>query len=144
MFDSSYTQTLQDQIGQLSKLLGVQSAGVTAQGQAPIQAASQFDLVTGLDGAKAFQQKMLAGTKHIVWDNNDSVFYVLQKDANGTAQRIQICTFTVELEPTMEDKYVTRDDFNALVSKLDQLLQSKDAKFEQKTVKETKEVKTNG
>ena len=27
-----------------------------------------------------------------------------------------------ELEPTMEEKYVTREDFNALSKKLDQLL----------------------
>lgn len=116
MFDA-YTQNLQEQIGQLGKLLGVQSGNVSVS-----QAANQFDCVTGLDGAKAYMGKMLSGTKHIVWDNEKPVFYVLQKDANGTAQRVQICNFTVELEPTMEDKYVTRDDFNALLSKLDGLL----------------------
>ena len=36
--------------------------------------------------------------------------------------RIQICKFSVEYEPTMEEKYVTREDFNALSKKLDQLL----------------------
>jgi hypothetical protein len=117
MFEN-YTQTLQDQIGQLGKLLGVQSGGT-----APVsQAANQFDCVSGLDGAKAFLGKMLSGTKHIVWDNEKSTFYVLQKDANGTAQRVQICNFTVELEPTMEEKYVTKEDFNALLSRLDGLL----------------------
>lgn len=135
----NYTQTLQDQIGQLSKLLGVQNSGVSQPAQSAFQAASQYDLVTGLDGAKAFLQKMLSGTKHIVWDNEKPVFYVLQRDSNGNAQRIQICTFTMELEPTMEEKYVSREDFNALVSKLDQLLN----KEEKKTVK-AKEVTTNG
>ena len=118
MFDTAYQQNLQDQIGQLGKLLGVQGGSNLPASQA----ANQFDCVSGLDGAKAYQQKMLSGTKHIVWDNEQPVFYVLQKDANGTAQRVQICNFTVELEPTMEDKYVTRDDFNALLSKLDGLL----------------------
>ena len=144
MFDSSYTQTLQDQIGQLSKLLGVQSGNAAPQASDAASAASQYDLVTGLDGAKSFMSKMLAGTRHIVWDNEQPVFYVLQKDANGAPQRIKICTFTVELEPTMEEKYVSREDFNALVSKLDQLLQSKDAKTEPKTVKDVEEVKNNG
>ena len=111
----SYTQTLQDQIGQLGKLLG-------AQPQAPAPAASQYDLVNGVEGARSFLQKMLSGTRHIVWDNAKPVFYVLQKDANGNPERIQICTFTAELEPTPEERYVTRDDFNALVSRLDQLL----------------------
>ena len=116
MFDT-YTQNLQEQIGQLGKLLGVQSGNVSVS-----QAANQFDCVTGLDGAKAFLGKMLSGTKHIVWDNDKPVFYVLQKDSNGTPQRVQICNFTVELEPTPDEKYVTREDFNALLSKLDGLL----------------------
>ena len=134
----NYTQTLQDQIGQLSKLLGVQqSAGGMQSSQPVMPAANQYDLVTGLDGARSYMQKMLSGTKHIVWDNEQPVFYVLQKDANGTAARIQICKFTVELEPTMEDLYVTREDFNSLVSKIDQLLNS------QKPTKPTKEVKTD-
>lgn len=118
MFDT-YTQTLQDQIGQLGKLLGVSG------GASPVpasQAANQFDCVSGLEGAKAFLGKMLSGTKHIVWDNEKSTFYVLQKDANGTAQRVQICNFTVELEPTPEERFVTKEDFNALLSRLDGLL----------------------
>lgn len=113
----NYTQTLQDQIGQLSKLLGVQNGT-----EAPSQSANKFDCVDGLEGARAFMGKMLASTKHIVWDNQQDVFYVLQKDANGNPQRIQICHFTVELEPTMEDRYVTKDDFNALAAKIEKLM----------------------
>lgn len=119
----SYTQTLQDQIGQLSKLLGVQ-AGAPAETPAS-KGANPFDYVAGIDGARAFQQKMLANTKHIVWDSEQPVFYILQKDANGNPARIQICAFTVELEPTMEEKYVSREDFNALSAKIDQLLSKK-------------------
>ena len=115
MIDNSYQQTLQDQIGQLGKMLGIQNGNVSAP-------ANQLDLVTGLDGAKAYLGKMLANSKHIVWDNEKPVFYVLQKDANGAAQRVQICTFTMELEPTPEERFVTKEDFNALVSRLDQLL----------------------
>lgn len=117
MFENPYNQTLQDQIGQLSKLLGGQST--VPETQVP---ANKFDYVADIEGARAYLQKMLAGTKHIVWDNEKPVFYVLQKDANGNPARIQICTFTVEQEPTMEEKYVSRADFNALVSRLDVLL----------------------
>ena len=117
MYDT-YTQTLQDQIGQLSKLLGAQNT----QAPATAQPANPYDCVDGIDGARAFLGKMLASTKHIVWDSQQPIFYVLQKDANGTPARIQICKFTVEYEPTMEEKYVTREDFNALSKKLDQLL----------------------
>ena len=117
MYDT-YNQTLQDQIGQLSKLLGAQSAPTTASPQAT----SSYDCVDGVEGARSFLGKMLASTKHIVWDSQQPIFYVLSKDANGTPARIQICKFEVELEPTMEEKYVTREDFNALSKKLDQLL----------------------
>ena len=123
MFENNYQQTLQDQIGQLGKLLGVQSGNLPAPAGLPAsQAANQFDCVSGLDGAKAYLGKMLAGTKHIVWDNERSTFYVLQKDSNGAPQRVQICNFSVELEPTPEERFVTREDFNALVSRLDQFL----------------------
>ena len=112
----TYSQTLQDQIGQLSKLLGGQATQPTQQ------PANPYDCVDGIEGARSFLGKMLASTKHIVWDSQQPVFYVLQKDANGNPARIQICKFTVEYEPTMEEKYVTREDFNALSKKLDQLL----------------------
>lgn len=117
MYDT-YAQTLQDQIGQLSKLLGAQSPPQ----QTSAQAANPYDCVDGIEGARSFLGKMLASTKHIVWDSQQPIFYVLQKDANGTPARVQICKFTVEYEPTMEEKYVTREDFNALSKKLDQLL----------------------
>ena len=116
MFENPYNQNLQDQLGQLSRMLG---------GQQPVMetpAANRFDSVDGIEGARAFLQKMLPSTKHIVWDSGKAAFYVLQKDANGTAQRIQIGTFTIEPEPTMEERYVTREDFAALTAKIDQLL----------------------
>ena len=124
MFDNPYNQTLQDQIGQLSKLLGAQPAGAMPDASQP--AVNRHDLVDGLEGARSFLQKMLPGTRHIVWDSQRDVFYGLQKDANGQASRIQICAYTVEMEPTMEEKYVSREDFNALVSKLDLLLSQKE------------------
>ena len=120
---NDYTQTLQDQIGQLGKLLGVQAAQPEIQAQ---PAASRFDCVDGLDGARAYLQKMLASTKHIVWDSQKDVFYGLEKDANGNPARIKICPYQVTFEPTMEEKYVSREDFNALVSRLDSLLAQKE------------------
>ena len=118
----NYTQTLQDQISQLGKLLGAQN-GNPVLPETPLQTVNKYDCVDGLEGARTFmQQKLLSGAKHIVWDTSKDTFYVLEKDANGTPARIKICPYTVELEPTMEDRYVTKDDFNALVSKLDQFL----------------------
>lgn len=123
MYDYA-AQNLQDQIGQLSKLLG----GQTGQAQLPpstTPAASQYDEVNGLEGARDFLKRMLPGTKRVVWDSNEPVFYALATDANGCPQRIQICKFTVELEPTPEEKFVTREDFNSLAAKIDLLLAQK-------------------
>lgn len=119
MYENPYNQTLQDQIGQLSKLLGSQAPPPEIL-QKP--ATNKYDFVDGIEGARAFLQKMLASTKHIVWDSQRDAFYVLQKDANGQAARIQICAYTVEYEPTMEERYVSKEDFNKLVSRLDALI----------------------
>lgn len=122
----SYTQTLQDQIGQLGKLLGVQNNGVIPEQPTAQINGNKFDCVDGLEGAKTFMQnRLISGAKHIVWDNSDDIFYVLEKDSNGVPARIKICHFTVELEPTMEDRYVTKEDFAALSAKLDKLLNTK-------------------
>ena len=117
----NYTQTLQDQIGQLGKLLGVQANNPVLP-ETTTQVANRYDLVDGIEGARAVLKRMLPSSRHIVWDSNKDVFYVLQTDANNNPSRIQICSYTVELEPTMEDRYVSREDFNALVSRLDQFL----------------------
>ena len=119
MIDNPYTQTLQDQIGQLSKLLGAQQ---TQLPPSTTPAATQYDEVNGIEGARDFLGKMLPGSKRVVWDSAEPIFYGLAKDANGCPQRIQICRFTVELEPTMEEKYVTKEDFNLLVSRLEALM----------------------
>lgn len=117
----NYTQTLQDQIGQLGKLLGVQANNPVLP-DTPAVGANKFDCVDGIEGARAVLKRMLPSSRHIVWDTNKDVFYVLQTDANNNPARIQICPYTVELEPTMEEKYVSKEDFNKLVSRLDQLL----------------------
>ena len=124
----NYTQTLQDQIGQLGKLLGVQAGNPVVPENTAAQSANRFDCVDGLEGARAVLKRMLPSSKHIVWDTNKDVFYVLQTDANNNPARIQICPFTVEMEPTMEDLYVTKDDFNALAAKIDQLINSRNNK----------------
>ena len=77
----TYSQTLQDQIGQLSKLLGGQATQPTQQ------PANPYDCVDGIEGARSFLGKMLASTKHIVWDSQQPVFYVLQ---SGTDSDLQV------------------------------------------------------
>ena len=108
MYDYA-AQNLQDQIGQLSKLLGGTGATQPQLPPSTTPAASQYDEVNGIEGARKLLEKMLPGTKRVAWDSNDPIFYGLAKDANGCAQRIQICRFTVEMEPTPEEKFVTKE-----------------------------------
>ena len=91
----------------------------------PLTPGNTPDSVDGIEGAREFLRRMAASSKRYVWDNQADRFYVLQKDANGNALRILIGDFTLTPEPTMEDRYVTRDDFNALVARLDQMLSQK-------------------
>lgn len=109
---------LQQQLGQLYPQPPAPAAPVSLPGVQP-------DSVDGIDGAREYLGRMAASTKHYVWDRQADRFYVLQKDANGNPLRIMIGDFTLTPEPSMEDKYVTRDDFNALVKKLDEILGQK-------------------
>lgn len=88
---------------------------------------SNPDSVDGLDGAHKYLDQMAANTKKTVWDTSADRFFFLKKDANGKPYRIMIGNFTLEPEPTMEDRYVTRDDFNALEAKINKLLEQKGA-----------------
>jgi hypothetical protein len=109
---------LQQQLGQMFPQPPAPAAPVPVPGMQP-------DSVDGIDGAREYLGRMAASTKHYVWDRQADRFYVLQKDANGNPLRIMIGDFTLTPEPSMEDKYVTREDFNALVAKLNDLLGQK-------------------
>ena len=110
-------QSLQNQLGQMMPQ-PAQPLPFQAQNTSP-------DGVDGIEGAREYLGRMPASSKRYVWDNQADRFYFLQKDANGKAARIMIGDFTLTPEPTMEDRYVTRDDFNALVAKIDQMLSQK-------------------
>ena len=119
------TESFQQQLANLQAQLG-QIFPQPPAPAAPIpMPGAQPDSVDGIDGAREYLGRMAASTKHYVWDRQADRFYVLQKDANGNPLRIMIGDFTLTPEPSMEDKYVTREDFNALVAKLDDLLGQK-------------------
>jgi len=106
------------QLGQMMQPPPVQPLPVAPLSESP-------DGVDGIEGAREYLGRMAPSTKRYVWDNQADRFYFLQKDANGKAARIMIGDFTLTPEPSMEDRYVTRDDFNALVAKIDLMLSQK-------------------
>ena len=122
--DASFQQQLANlqqsyaQLGQMIQQPAVQPVIPSAQEKPP-------DSVDGIEGAHKYLATMPPSSKRYVWDRQADRFYVLQKDANGDPLRVMIGEFTLTPEPSMEDKYVTREDFNALVAKLDQVLGQK-------------------
>ena len=119
------TESFQQQLANLLAQLGQYLPQPPAPAVPVSLPGAQPDSVDGIDGAREYLGRMAASTKHYVWDRKEDRFYVLQKDANGNPLRILIGDFTLTPEPSMEDKYVTREDFNALVAKLDGLLGQK-------------------
>lgn len=122
LLPDSNMQTFQQQLASLQNSLNqLGQMNQPTSTQNPIASNDGFDWVAGIEGARSLLGKMLAGTRKIAWDNEKPIFYVLQKDANGNPARIQIGNFTLSPEPSMEDMYVTRDDFNRLLSRFDKI-----------------------
>ena len=90
--------------------------------QQPVAEPEQIKTVTGLDGAKAYLQKMPANSSAILMDNNENIFYSVKKDTNGMAFPIAIGKFTLETEQEQTASYVTKKDFEDFKAELKSLL----------------------
>ena len=90
--------------------------------QQPVAEPEQIKTVTGLDGAKAYLQKMPANSSAVLMDNNENVFYSVKKDTNGMAFPIAIGRFTLETEQEQTSSYVTKKDFDDFKAELKSLL----------------------
>ena len=90
--------------------------------QQPVAEPEQIKTVTGLDGAKAYLQKMPANSSAVLMDNNENIFYSVKKDTNGMAFPIAIGRFTLETEQEQTSAYVTKKDFEDFKAELKSLL----------------------
>ena len=91
----------------------------------PAMPVQQIQRVKGIDGAKAYLAGMPANSSAILMDNDEDIFYAVQKDANGMASPIMIGHFTMEQENDHADDYVTKKDFEAFKNELKQFLEEK-------------------
>lgn len=112
---------IQNRIQQLQQMQ--QQFQPVQQPQVPQQNVNWIQ-VSGIDGAK--NQIVQPGTTAWMMDNNSPVFYVKSADAMGTAtfkafrfEEISPENMSAPTSPHINmDNYVTREEFNALLSKL--------------------------
>ena len=83
----------------------------------------RIDYVHGLDGAKEFLNKMPAGGKAVLMDEDEAKFYVVSKDANGTPAQIAFANFALEFEEKNQaPMFATKQDFEDFKAEMIELL----------------------
>lgn len=88
--------------------------------------------VQGEEGAKAYM--VAAGNSVLLMDSESSVFYIKSTDASGMPQPLRIFDYTERGKQTVEkvesknDKFVTREEFDALRARFDALTADKPGK----------------
>ena len=90
--------------------------------------------VQGEEGAKAYM--VAAGNSALLMDSENSVFYIKATDASGMPQPLRVFDYTERGKQAPQaaeiqgDRYVTRDEFDALRARIDALTASKPGKGE--------------
>lgn len=88
--------------------------------------------VQGEEGAKAYM--VAAGNSVLLMDSESSVFYIKSTDASGMPQPLRIFDYTergkqaIEKVESKNDKFVTREEFDALRARFDALTADKPGK----------------
>ena len=88
--------------------------------------------VQGEEGAKAYM--VAAGNSVLLMDSENSVFYIKSTDASGMPQPLRIFDYTErgkqapQKPETVDDKFVTRAEFDALRARFDALTADKPGK----------------
>lgn len=88
--------------------------------------------VQGEEGAKAYM--VAAGNSVLLMDSENSVFYIKSTDASGMPQPLRVFDYTergkqaVEKIESKNDKFVTREEFDALCARFDALTADKPGK----------------
>lgn len=108
---------LVSKIGQLQQLQ--QNAPLPVMPAPPLH----IDYVQGIEGAREFQNKMPPSSSAVIMDKDEATFYVVSKDANGTAAPIAFAHFELQTEsaPTVP-QYLTKQDFDDFRAELMEML----------------------
>lgn len=114
----SYQRQASDLLAKINQMQQIQAPLTT-----PPPIPPQIDYVKGIEGAREFLRNMPANGKKILMDQDEALFYVVSKDANGTPAPIYFSRFELEKEQeSKQPEYVTKEDLNRAVSELKQML----------------------
>lgn len=74
------------------------------------------------DGARAYPTR--PNTRDVVWDKDENYFYIRVTNSANNITSLQRYSYEEAPEPTMEELFVTKDDFSSLKGEIDNVKQS--------------------
>ena len=78
--------------------------------------------VSGSEGARNAPTQ--PNTRDVVWDDDENYFYIRVTNSANKISSLQRYSYNADPEPTMEDLFATKDDFNSLKGELSDVKQS--------------------
>ena len=78
--------------------------------------------VKGSEGARTYPTR--PNTRDVVWDEDENYCYIRVTNAANHITSLQRFSYNAAPEPTMEDLFATKDDFNSLKGELTNVKQS--------------------
>lgn len=86
------------------------------------QTPQQLVRVTGYEGARAFASRMAPNSSAAVFDGGCDRFYVIMTDGAGfpTIDTYEFHPVETTVQPEPKDGYVTREEFDALLKRLEE------------------------
>ena len=76
----------------------------------------------GSEGARNFPTQ--PNTRDVIWDEDENYFYIRTTNSGNKITSMQRFSYSADPEPTMEDIFATKDDFNSLKGELENVKQS--------------------
>lgn len=121
MDNAYYTPQLaaiQTQMQQLQNILGQKPPVMPTQAPSTQAAPRSVSFVKGISGAREYLSKMPPNSSDTPFDLDESVFYMLSTDANGTPAPIKIGDFTLRDAPEPGDNTLTKADLDAFKAEI--------------------------
>lgn len=135
-FNPYYPQPMQDNLGQLR-----QQQMQTMPPRMPVQTVQQQPMQTsvvwisgGKEEANGFM--VAPNSRVIIFETNSMIFHIKERDASGTPIPMRTFNYveeteTVHQDTKIDDKFVTREEFNKLAALVGEIKGKKKCKVEE-------------
>ena len=77
---------------------------------------------SGSEGARSYPTR--PNTRDVVWDKDENYYYIRVTNSANNITSLQRYSYQPDPEPTMEELFVTKDDFNSLKGEISNVKQS--------------------